>query len=254
MQLPDTLGVNRRPAAPPRRADARAELDKLPSIRRSQTPMTDAPVEALSPLPRGTGALHAELRAERDRPRRGRRGARPTDRLLKGGWALDVRLRCDARAPSAARIVVAQGLRDRVAAGALDSTLLLVSELVTNSVRHSGAGSEDAVIVRVEFTDTMIRLEVEDAGRGGGVIAPRPPDPEAGGGFGLQLVQTLSERWGLERLTAGGTLVWAQFPRTTPSAPTTSDPPADPGPARPALTPINQRAGGPRATPAGRTP
>ena len=128
--------------------------------------------------------------------------------------------------------------------------VLLISELVTNSVRHSGAGCEDAVIVRVHFTDTMLRLEVEDAGRGGGVIAPRPPDPEAGGGFGLQLVQTLSERWGHERLSAGGTLVWAQLARTTPSAPTTSDP----GHARPALTAINQRAGGPRATPAERTP
>jgi len=246
MQLPDTVGVKRRPAALARRADARAELDELRSIRRSQTPTTDAPVAALSARPRGTGAL----RDERERPRRGGRGARPTDRLLNGGTALDVRLPCDARAPSAARIVVAQGLRDRVAAGALDSTLLLVSELVTNSVRHSGAGSEDAVIVRVQFTDTMLRLEVEDAGRGGGVIAPRPPDPEAGGGFGLQLVQTLSERWGHERLSAGGTLVWAQLARTTPSAPTTSDP----GHARPALTAINQRAGGPRATPAERTP
>ena len=34
-----------------------------------------------------------------------------------------------------------------------------------------------------------------------------------GGGFGLNLVQMLSERWGVERLAGGGTQVWAQLAR-----------------------------------------
>jgi two-component sensor histidine kinase len=85
---------------------------------------------------------------------------------------------------------------------------LLVSELVTNSVRHSGAGPEDAVIVGVGLSPALVRLEVEDRG-GGGVIAPRTPDE--GAGFGLRLVQTISERWGLERIAAGPSLVWAQL-------------------------------------------
>jgi hypothetical protein len=82
---------------------------------------------------------------------------------------------------------------------------------VTNSLCHSGASAGAVVVVRVELTGTMLRLEVEDPGRGG-VIAPRAPDH--GGGFGLNLVQELSERWGLERVTAGGTRVWAQLVRT----------------------------------------
>ena len=89
----------------------------------------------------------------------------------------------------------------------LEDALLVVSELVTNSVCHSGA-SDGAIVVRVELTGTMVRLEVEDPGRGG-VIAPRSPDLD--GGFGLNLVQGLSERWGLERVAAGGTRVWAQL-------------------------------------------
>jgi anti-sigma regulatory factor (Ser/Thr protein kinase) len=255
MELPDTDGVNGRPAALPRRVDARSELDELRWTCRSQARTISALAEAVSTLRRGAAALKAEngdLRAERERPRGGRRDrARATDRLLGGGGTPAV-LPCDAYAPGAARIVVAQALRDRVADGVLDSALLVVSELVTNSVRHSGAGPEDPVIVRIGLSPALVRLEVEDAGRGG-VIAPRLPDPDGGGGFGLQLVQTISERWGLERVAAGGTLVWAQLPRTPVSAPATSDEPADAG-ARLALISINQRAGGPCATPAGRTP
>jgi len=219
MRFPDTAEADGRPAALPRRADTRSELDELRSICRSQALRIDALASTVSTLRGGATALKAqgaELRAERERPRSGRRDrAGTTDRFLDAGRALAVRLRCDAHAPGAARIVVAQILRDRVAAGVLDSARLLVSELVTNSVRHSGAGPEDAVIVRVVLTGAMIRLEVEDRGRGG-VIAPRPADSDSGGGFGLQLVQTLSERWGLERVAAGGTLVWVQLPRTTP--------------------------------------
>jgi anti-sigma regulatory factor (Ser/Thr protein kinase) len=256
MQFPDAAGANGRQAALPRRVDARSKLDELRSTCRSQALTINALAEAVSTLRRGAAALKAEnpdLRPERERPPSGRRErTRATDPLLGDGRALAVRLPCDAYAPAAARIVVAQALRDRVAADVLDSALLVVSELVTNSVRHSGASPEDAVIVRIGPSPALVRLEVEDAGRRG-VIAPRLPDPNGGGGFGLQLVQALSDRWGLERVAAGGTIVWAQLPRTHVSAPATSDEPADAG-GRPALISINQRAGGPCATPAGRTP
>src|SRR4051794_12361131 len=217
MQVPDTA-ANGRPAAPPCGVGARSELDELRSLCRAQALRIDALAQAVATLRRGAAALkaeNAELRAERG-------GARAGERRLDGGRVLGVRLPCDARAPGAARIVVAQRLRDRVTAGVLESTRLLVSELVTNSVLHSGAGPEDAVIVGVGLSPAHVRVEVEDAGRGGG-IAARPADRDGGGGFGLQLVQTLSERWGHHRLAAGGTLVWAQLARTTASVPATSN-------------------------------
>jgi anti-sigma regulatory factor (Ser/Thr protein kinase) len=130
-----------------------------------------------------------------------------------------VSLPLDARAPSAARIVVGR-LRGRVSALVLEDARLVVSELVTNSVRHSRASAGAVVAVRVELTETMVRLEVEDPGRGG-LIAPR--DPDLGGGFGLNLVQGLSERWGLERVAAGGTRVWARLARAP--APTPAEAP-----------------------------
>ena len=95
-----------------------------------------------------------------------------------------------------------------------------MSELVTNSVRHSGVPAGAELIVSVDLTPGMVRLEVEDPGRGGTIAAHRP-DLETGGGFGLNLVQALSERWGIERVAKGGTRVWAQLarvPLTEPSS------------------------------------
>jgi anti-sigma regulatory factor (Ser/Thr protein kinase) len=120
--------------------------------------------------------------------------------------------------PGAARIVAASYLRDRVTAPVLDTALLLVSELVTNSVRHSHAPSAEGVMVRLQLTRAMLRLEVEDSGHDG-AIAAQPPDHQNGGGFGLNIVQTLSDRWGVERSAHSGTRVWAQLPRTPLTAP-----------------------------------
>jgi hypothetical protein len=108
-------------------------------------------------------------------------------------------------------------LRDRVAAGVLDTAQPLVTDLVTHSVRHSGA------------------------------IAPRPPGPERGGGFGLRIVSAPSERSGRE-CAADGDCAWAALrrtPVTVPSAATNA--PGDPGDARPSQTQISQRAGGGQA-------
>jgi anti-sigma regulatory factor (Ser/Thr protein kinase) len=117
----------------------------------------------------------------------------------------------DTRAPGTARDFVVQCLEQRVVAPALDSAQLLVSELVTNSFRHSGEPMGE-VVVSVELTPDRFRVGVQDSGSDA-VIAPRPADLVTGSGFGLNLVQMLSERWGVERLAGGGTQVWAQLPR-----------------------------------------
>jgi anti-sigma regulatory factor (Ser/Thr protein kinase) len=124
--------------------------------------------------------------------------------------AVEVRLALDANAPGAARTIVADCVGARVPAAVRDDAQLLVSELVTNSLQHSGAPAGDGIFVRVELSSSALRVEVEDAGRGG-VIAPRAADVETSGGFGMSLVQALSERWGVERAPVGGTRVWAQL-------------------------------------------
>ena len=202
---------NGRPPSPAESVGASSELDGLRLACRRQARVIELLSAVASNLRSGAAALraeNAELRSANERM--GRQGG---DGAAREGGALEVCLPLDARAPGAARIVVGR-LRGRVPALVLEDALLVVSELVTNGVCHSGA-SDGAIVVRVELTGTMVRLEVEDPGRGG-VIAPRAPD--LGGGFGLNLVHGLCERWGLERVAAGGTRVWAQLARASAPA------------------------------------
>ena len=171
--------------------------------------------EVLSTFERGARALKAEnsaLRVENDRLRRHRRFASCPDGGVDGGEPAEAAIPIGAQAPRVARSVMAEWLADHVAPSVLETALLLVSELVSNSVRHSGVPEGEEIVVRVRLWRDGFRLEVEDPGRGG-VIAPQPPDLLRGGGMGLQLVQTLSERWGVARAAEGPTCVWAQLPR-----------------------------------------
>jgi anti-sigma regulatory factor (Ser/Thr protein kinase) len=171
--------------------------------------------EALSTFERGARALKAEnseLRAENDRLRHQERLEKRPDRCVDDGEPAEVAIPLGVQAPGVARSVVGEWLADQVAPCVLETALLLVSELVTNSVRHSGVPEGEDVVVRVDIWRDGCRLEVEDPGRDG-VIAPQPLDPLKGGGMGLNLVQMLSERWGVVRTAGGPTRVWAQLPR-----------------------------------------
>jgi anti-sigma regulatory factor (Ser/Thr protein kinase) len=85
---------------------------------------------------------------------------------------------------------------------------LLVSELVTNAVRHAGLGPEDLIVLHLAAADGVVRAEVYDPGPGF-VPVVREPGPE--GGFGLVLLRTLSDRWGVS--TGGWTCVWFELDR-----------------------------------------
>jgi serine/threonine-protein kinase RsbW len=213
MQPQQAAARNGRPPSTTDPVSARSELEGLRASCRRQAHVIDTLSAAVSTFRSGAAALKAEnadLRGARDHDRRrGGAGARASGRV-DAQMAPGVPVPLDVRAPGAARTIVAECLRGRVAASAVERAQLVVSELVTNSVRHSGRSAADVVIVRVQLTSTMVRIEVEDSGRGG-VIAPRPPDLESGGGFGLNVVQALSERWGLERVAASKTRVWAQL-------------------------------------------
>jgi anti-sigma regulatory factor (Ser/Thr protein kinase) len=75
---------------------------------------------------------------------------------------------------------------------------LLVSELVTNSVRHSDAPPPATVELDVSLDTTTIRVEVCDGGAG---FEPRPrrAGQSKAGGWGLFLVERLADRWGVMR-------------------------------------------------------
>jgi anti-sigma regulatory factor (Ser/Thr protein kinase) len=110
-------------------------------------------------------------------------------------------------APATARAAVTAWLSPQVADQVLDDAQLLVSELVTNSVRHAQLPSDARVRVSVEICDGFMRLEVEDPGDV--AIGAVAPDRERGGGFGLFLVEALAQRWGSKH--EGTTCVWAEL-------------------------------------------
>lgn len=88
---------------------------------------------------------------------------------------------------------------------------LLVSELVTNSVRHSGDDGGQAVELEVAVDASRIRVEVCDYGTG---FEPRPRDADQTkpGGWGLYLVDRLTDRWGV--LCNHVTRVWFEIDRS----------------------------------------
>jgi serine/threonine-protein kinase RsbW len=120
----------------------------------------------------------------------------------------EVTLPAGVGAPAAARAAVTHWMAGHVSRPLLIDVQLLVSELVANSVRHADAPADAVVSVRAHVRADVLCLEVEDRGRAGS-IARRAPDLQHGGGFGLNLVDAVSRRWGVNRDV--GTRVWAEI-------------------------------------------
>lgn len=75
---------------------------------------------------------------------------------------------------------------------------LLVSELVTNSVRHADMPPPGTVSLDVSLDASVIHVEVRDGGSGFEPQRRRPGQSKAGG-WGLYLVERLADRWGVMR-------------------------------------------------------
>ena len=90
----------------------------------------------------------------------------------------------------------------------VDVIRLLVTELVTNSVRHAEA---QAVDMRVHVTRNFVRLEVTDRGPGFEFEA-REEGQDLEGGWGLYLVDRLADRWGIAN-EGSSSRVWAEIDR-----------------------------------------
>ncbi|HYZ82181.1 MAG TPA: ATP-binding protein, partial [Solirubrobacteraceae bacterium] len=101
-------------------------------------------------------------------------------------------------------------LEDELGAELFEDMRLLVSELVTNSVRHAVAAMDGTVTLEVSVREDLVRCCVSDPGPGF-QPAERTPDDDPGSGWGLFLVEQLSDRWGVE--LAAGTSVWFEIDR-----------------------------------------
>jgi anti-sigma regulatory factor (Ser/Thr protein kinase) len=115
---------------------------------------------------------------------------------------LDLTLPSEPRSVAEARTRVCEAIAPEFDGGDVDTLRLLVSEVVTNAVRHGG--STRPVELRATW-NSEVRVEVHDNGDGF-TPAPREGALEDPGGYGLFLVGRLADRWGVE--TDGGTTVW----------------------------------------------
>jgi hypothetical protein len=96
--------------------------------------------------------------------------------------------------PARARRIIAEELASRLPPKALAEVELMVSELVTTGVVHRGAGEGDPVMLDVCINGEL-RCRVLDPGAG---FAARACDDGPGGHWGLQVVEQLADRWGMQ--------------------------------------------------------
>jgi len=121
----------------------------------------------------------------------------------KGGVLGSVDLVGDAASVAYARSWVKELLG--VGHPALENVVLVVSELVTNSVRHSNSRDGGRITLVIAEADGVVRGDVVDAGA---ETVPRVcADAEGEGGRGMFLVDHIAHEWGF-RDDAAGRVVW----------------------------------------------
>jgi anti-sigma regulatory factor (Ser/Thr protein kinase) len=117
---------------------------------------------------------------------------------------LSVELPRTPEAPLLARRAL-DGLADSLGPGVLPDLRLLVSELVSNSVKYGGDGP---VRLEVQASAERVRAEIIDQGAGFTPEARDREDLDTVGGWGLHLTEQLTSRWGTY---AGSTHVWFEI-------------------------------------------
>jgi anti-sigma regulatory factor (Ser/Thr protein kinase) len=120
---------------------------------------------------------------------------------------LSLRLDRSPEAAAKARRALAR-LRGDLDPPLMESLRLLVTELVTNSVKHAGT---DGVMLNVLVGSSAVWTEVSDAGPGFDPALTGTPARDHTG-WGLFLVERLSQRWGVNQAN-GGTKVWFELRR-----------------------------------------
>ena len=89
--------------------------------------------------------------------------------------------------------------------------MLVISELVSNAVKHAAPLPGGEVQVRCSISEDFLHIEITD---GGAVTRPNPAVATvfALGGRGLDIVRTISREWGVSA-EGDSVTVWADVPR-----------------------------------------
>jgi anti-sigma regulatory factor (Ser/Thr protein kinase) len=120
----------------------------------------------------------------------------------------------DLNAPAAARSAIRR-LGGHVDDDLVERGRLVVTELVSNSVKHAGLTPEQQIKLRVSASRDLLQLEVIDDGDG--FDPTRPKLARYDGGWGLSIVADLSDRWEVD--LSNSTRVWCEFATRTDPEP-----------------------------------
>lgn len=112
--------------------------------------------------------------------------------------------------PEVARHHARTVLRPWLTDDEIEDVALLVTELVTNSVRYAGS----QIRLTIELDERCLRVEVFDESRDEPVV--QDPSFDADGGRGLYLVDAIATDWGY-RAEPNGKVVWFELVRSTAS-------------------------------------
>ena len=116
----------------------------------------------------------------------------------------------DERAPSSARAFARRSGCPEHAHEVLDDALLLISELVTNSVVHGGP----PIVLAIECDGNGLQVRVRDGAAD--LPVPRQAADDDESGRGLSLVDLLTDTWGMEPVVdehGVGKQVWFELRR-----------------------------------------
>lgn len=139
--------------------------------------------------------MDSQRDAARDVPRRGMHARAGNGSRPAGDISIELEASPSAAAWARSALVP---LEEQVDEEHMADVRLLVSELVTNSVRHSDMPPPGTVGLDVSVDAETIRVEIRDRGPG---FDPRPrrAGQSKAGGWGLFLVERLADRWGVVR-------------------------------------------------------
>ena len=131
-----------------------------------------------------------------------------TDSARLSEARIDLRLTPTPEAALAARHSLDQ-LEGALPAEKLEDVRLIVSELVTNSVRHAGLSPDEEISLTVMISHESMRGRVCDPGPGFEKPSEPRPRTDLSGGWGLPILERISDRWGVER--NGCACVWFEI-------------------------------------------
>ena len=131
----------------------------------------------------------------------------PQTAVQRPSQGFQLRVAGGPRAASRARTELSR-LSEELEPPVLESARLLVTELVTNAVRHAGVGT-----IEIEVQVHAERMRVDVSNRGVPFEAhARLPRPDQESGWGLFLVDRLSDEWGVAD-EPGRQRVWFELRR-----------------------------------------